>query len=129
MTTTARKIEQEIQQLPVEDMIMLHELLIVSISEKEDAQPLDSAFKNEIQRRVKEIDCAVRFKQRVAEGPHVIAANPERFPPVRDLLEVQKLRIKQFPFTLLYINRQDYVWIVAVAHGSRKPGCWKKRIP
>ena len=27
----------------------------------------------------------------------------------------------------LNINRADYLWVVAVAHGSRKPGYWKQR--
>ena len=41
---------------------------------------------------------------------------------------VQEFRLAQFPFSLLYINRADYLWVVAVAHGSRKPGCWKQRV-
>jgi hypothetical protein len=28
----------------------------------------------------------------------------------------------------LNINQADYLWVVAVAHGSRKPGYWKKRV-
>ena len=71
---------------------------------------------------------ASRFKQRVAEGLRAIGANPERYPPAPDLPGVQKLRIEQFPFSLLYINRPDYVWVVAIAHASRKPGYWKDRI-
>lgn len=71
---------------------------------------------------------AEQFKQRVAEGLKAIAANPERYPPAPDLPGVQKFRLKQFPFSLLYINRAVYVWVVAVAHGSRKPGYWKERI-
>lgn len=71
---------------------------------------------------------ADRFKQRVAEGLTAIAANPERFPPVAGLPSVQKFRLKQFPFCLLYINRANYVWVVAITHGSRRPGYWKDRI-
>lgn len=52
----AKKIEQEMRQLPLDDMLALHEQLIASIHEREDAQALDPAFKEEIQRRVKEID-------------------------------------------------------------------------
>jgi toxin ParE1/3/4 len=69
------------------------------------------------------------FKERVAEGLNAIAANPERYRPVPDLPGVQTIRLKQFPFSLLYINRADHIWVVAVAHGSRKPGYWKDRIP
>jgi hypothetical protein len=28
----------------------------------------------------------------------------------------------------LNINQADYLWAVAVAHGSRKPGYWKQRV-
>ena len=56
MTAVATKIEQEIRQLPLEDMLALHQHLLVSIQEKEDTQRLDPAFRDEIERRVKEID-------------------------------------------------------------------------
>jgi putative addiction module component (TIGR02574 family) len=56
MTAMAKKIEQEMRQLPLDDMLALHEQLIASINEKEDSQPLEPAFKEEVQRRVKEID-------------------------------------------------------------------------
>ena len=71
---------------------------------------------------------ASRFKERVAEGLRAIAANPERYPPVPDMPGVQKFRLTQFQFSLLYVNRGDYLWVVAVAHGSRKPGYWKQRV-
>ena len=56
MTATVKRIEQEIRELPLEDMLVLHDQLVSSIHEKEDAQKLDPAFREEIQRRVKEID-------------------------------------------------------------------------
>jgi len=55
MTTAAKRIELEIRQLPLEDMLVLHEHLVASIHEKEDAEPLDPAFRGEIQRRVKRL--------------------------------------------------------------------------
>jgi hypothetical protein len=54
MTAAAKKIEEEIQQLELEDMLALHEHLISSIHEKERA--LDPLFREEIQRRIREID-------------------------------------------------------------------------
>jgi toxin ParE1/3/4 len=71
---------------------------------------------------------AKRFKQHVEAAFHAIVANPERFPPAPDLPGVQKFRLKHFPFSILYVQRPDYIWIVAVAHGSRKPGYWKHRV-
>jgi len=56
MTAIAKKIEAEIQRLPLDDMLALHEHLIVSIHESEEARRLDPAFSRDIQRRVHEID-------------------------------------------------------------------------
>jgi len=56
MTTAAMKIEREIRQLPLDDMLALHDCLIDSIHENEGAQPLDPAYRDEIRRRVQEID-------------------------------------------------------------------------
>jgi putative addiction module component (TIGR02574 family) len=56
MTVLAQKIEKEIQQLSLEEMLALHEKLLASIGEKESAQNLDPAYADEIQRRIKEID-------------------------------------------------------------------------
>jgi len=71
---------------------------------------------------------AERFKQHVKAAFKAIQANPERFRPVLDLPGVQKFRLKHFPFALLYVRRPDHIWIVAVAHGSRKPGYWTERL-
>jgi putative addiction module component (TIGR02574 family) len=56
MTAVAKKISEQIRHLPLEDMVQLHEHLIVSIQEKEGTERLDSEFRDEIQRRVEEID-------------------------------------------------------------------------
>jgi hypothetical protein len=50
------------------------------------------------------------------------------YPPVPDMPVVHRFRLTQFPFSLLYINRADYLWVMAVSHGSRKPGYWKQRV-
>ncbi len=56
VTATAKKIEQELRELPVEDLLALHEHLVVSINEKLETEQLDPAFRDEIWRRVEEID-------------------------------------------------------------------------
>jgi plasmid stabilization system protein ParE len=71
---------------------------------------------------------ADRFKQAVAQGLSAIASNPERHPPVADMPGVQRIRLNQFPFSLLYVNRANDIWVVTVAHGSRKPDYWKGRV-
>lgn len=33
----------------------------------------------------------------------------------------------RFPFSLVYTNTETGIVVIAVAHGYRKPGYWKKR--
>jgi hypothetical protein len=56
MTVAAQKIEKEIQQLSLEDMLALHVRLLASIDERESAQKLDPAYADQIRRRIWEID-------------------------------------------------------------------------
>src|SRR6185436_11583855 len=65
---------------------------------------------------------AQRFKLHIEAGFRAIIENPEMYAPVRDLPEAQKFRLQHFPFSILYVNRPQLIWIVAVAHGRRRPG-------
>ena len=56
MSVATEKIERAIRKLPVDEMVSMHEHLIAAIHDKADAEGLDPAFREEILRRVKEID-------------------------------------------------------------------------
>ena len=71
---------------------------------------------------------AERFKDHAEAGFHAILANPDRFPPVKEIPGVHRFRMKHFPFALLYVTQPESIWVVAVAHGSRKPGYWTHRV-
>jgi len=34
----------------------------------------------------------------------------------------------RFPYALIYVDRPDEVWIVAVMHFKQKPGYWRHRL-
>jgi toxin ParE1/3/4 len=36
--------------------------------------------------------------------------------------------MRRFPFSVIYREREEIIQVVAVAHGRRRPGYWKKRI-
>ena len=55
MTAAAIRIENEIRGLPLEDQLALHTQILVLIY-KDEPQPLDPAFREEILRRIEEID-------------------------------------------------------------------------
>jgi hypothetical protein len=37
-------------------------------------------------------------------------------------------KTKRFPFRIVYLEQPDRIWIVAVAHLSRKPNYWLERL-
>jgi plasmid stabilization system protein ParE len=43
--------------------------------------------------------------------------------------DVRRCLAHIFPYGILYTIEGDFVLIVAVAHGSRKPGYWRERSP
>ena len=40
---------------------------------------------------------------------------------------VSGLGSRKFPFSLIYSVEGSLIWIIAVAHQSRRPGYWRKR--
>lgn len=37
--------------------------------------------------------------------------------------------LRRFPYTLVYLDGDDSIWVVAVAHQRRRPGFWASRRP
>jgi plasmid stabilization system protein ParE len=37
-------------------------------------------------------------------------------------------RTKRFPYVIVYAPRESEILVIAVMHGSRRPGYWKKRL-
>ena len=63
-----------------------------------------------------ELDCAIER----------IAKNPEMYPHY--VRGTRRYLLQRFPFHLVYREIAGKLEIVAIAHGRRKPGYWKKRI-
>lgn len=43
-------------------------------------------------------------------------------------LGTRSWRIRRFPFRIVYLDQPDRFWIVAVAHLSRRPDYWLRRV-
>ena len=72
-------------------------------------------------------DAALRFDAEVDRALEQIIGAPQRW--VVGPCSTRKYLLRQFPFILTYRERPSGdVQIVAVAHTSRKPGYWKKRL-
>ena len=66
-----------------------------------------------------------RFKDEVDKSIGWIVANPEVLRIRRGGYRRMNLRV--FPYYLPYIIRGGIVWLLAVAHGHRKPRYWIQR--
>jgi plasmid stabilization system protein ParE len=72
-------------------------------------------------------EAARRFVSELKRVVEQIATTPERWPP--HLYGTRFYRLRRFPYIVVYRRIPDTVQVVAVAHGRRKPGYWRKRIP
>lgn len=72
-------------------------------------------------------DASSAFLLEVIESFEIIAAAPVRWP--ESLYGTRRYLLHHFPFSVVYLDEPEVVIIVAVAHGRRKPGYWKERIP
>ena len=71
-----------------------------------------------------------RFVERVEETLARIQAEPHVWPlapHVPEHLGIRKRRVDGFPHSVVYVELPAEVRIVAVAHGKRKPGYWRRR--
>jgi hypothetical protein len=41
--------------------------------------------------------------------------------------KTRSYRVRRFPFRVTYQIRADRIWVVALAHLSRKPGYWSRQ--
>lgn len=67
------------------------------------------------------LDFEVEFQRAIS----AIEEAPDRWPVY--LSHYRRYILRQFPFSIVYHIRPDEVLVLAVAHGHRRPGYWRKR--
>jgi plasmid stabilization system protein ParE len=70
---------------------------------------------------------AERFMAELDRAIEKISEKPDSWP--KYLLGTRCFRLRRFPFLLVYWQTGSSVLILAVAHGKRRPGYWRKRLP
>lgn len=68
------------------------------------------------------------FLTAVESATRLIGADPRKWRKQPDT-ELHRLSLKQFPYTVVYMETDREIWIAAVAHIKRDPGYWKHRRP
>ncbi|MGH7873315.1 MAG: type II toxin-antitoxin system RelE/ParE family toxin [Candidatus Binatia bacterium] len=67
----------------------------------------------------------LRFLSAVERTVERISTHPEAGASLGG--EFRKRIVPGFPYNIIYRVWQDYIYLVAVAHHSRRPGYWRKR--
>ena len=67
-----------------------------------------------------------RFIDEIAGGINVLVSQPAIGTQLDD--ELRCFVLNDFPFSLIYRFEPEKIWIIAVAHQSRRPGYWRERI-
>ena len=76
--------------------------------------------------RARKPDLGLRFVNQLATVFSEIERHPERWPA--DEKGSRHIKLKGFPYLVFYRVRGDFVRVLAVSHGARKPGYWEDRI-
>ncbi len=67
-----------------------------------------------------------RFQNEVSAAVASAASHPLRYPTY--LHGTRRILLKDFPYLVVFLDWQDAIFVVAVAHAKREPGYWKHRI-
>ena len=62
----------------------------------------------------------------VEEAIFRIQADPWIGSPYKET-EFRYLLVQRFPYVIYYADLLKDLWVVAIAHGRRKPGYWRRR--
>lgn len=66
------------------------------------------------------------FLRELDHAIEMVTDAPERWP--KYIAGTRRYVFPSFPYSLIYFVEDQLIHIVAVAHGKRRPGYWRKRI-
>jgi toxin ParE1/3/4 len=87
---------------------------------------------------IREFDSAIAYyeTQKVGLGLDLLSeveqaiGNIQRNPNLGTQYSISGVRryvLQRFPYLVFYVEFEDFIWIIAIAHGRRKPDYWKRR--
>ncbi len=71
-------------------------------------------------------ELADQFVAALRQSLALIVAHPNAWHPLGK--GVRRSRLRRFPYGVVYVQRDVRIVIIAVAHTSRKPVYWRKRL-
>ena len=71
-------------------------------------------------------DAAEKFQVEVDRAMATIQERSSSFPGY--LEGTRRCLLKKFPYLIVFQEYPDHIFVVAVAHGRREPGYWRRRL-
>ena len=68
-----------------------------------------------------------RFVAAVDAALREIAEYPGRYPLLQDP-DIRSVKVKRFPYRVVYVPVGEDIDVIAVAHAKRRPGYWRQRL-
>jgi toxin ParE1/3/4 len=72
------------------------------------------------------VELGERFDSEIQRLVNEVSRDPQRFSRLHP--PVQRALSREFPYSVVYLDEPDRVWIVAVMHAKRRPGYWRNRL-
>ena len=71
-------------------------------------------------------ELGIRFHNEIERLIMEIRRQSDRF--FRFSPPAQRALARKFPYSVVYLNQPDRIWIVAIMHAKRRPGYWRERL-
>jgi toxin ParE1/3/4 len=72
------------------------------------------------------VDASIEFLSSLDEALDKISNAPLRWPSY--LHGTRRYVLPRFPFSIVYLDENNLLTVIAIAHSKRKPGYWKDRL-
>jgi toxin ParE1/3/4 len=73
------------------------------------------------------VSLGLDFAAEVEQSIGKIQQNPS-LGAIYKIAGLRRYTIQRFPFLIFYVEFEEFVWIVAIAHGKRQPDYWRRRL-
>lgn len=76
--------------------------------------------------RARNLPVSIEFRVAVSTVVRTISDAPLRWPSY--LHGTRRYVLPRFPFSIVYLDENNLLTVIAIAHSKRKPGYWKDRL-
>jgi hypothetical protein len=71
------------------------------------------------------------FREAIDEAIQRLVKAPLAASPILNIpayINARRVIVKRFPYSIIFIEHEDDLWVVAFAHQHRRPGYWRERL-